>query len=443
MNTLDAAVTILGLIEMLFTSSSALVAFRAVRFFRLFRLVRYMKSLQTIVMVIASSFLSIFYATLLLLLFSFIFTIFGMQFFGGKFDFPGDEELPRNNFDDVHHSFIAVFQILAGENWPAIMYDGVRSSGWIGVPYFIAWVVLGQFILLNLFLAVLMDNFDKIGKDADGKIARENRRKAKMLAKKQEAKHAKRLKKFKKIAKKRANALSKSIMKSEKQITRQEQYVHKLRVLMQTHRAQEHEVDSALKCLEEEKERLAVLKATTPPTPAALMREDDTKRKGTNAKICCFSENFFLVAFSRKMIRHPWFDRFILALIIISSMLMAIDGPETEENKNLSLGLFIIDVVFTILFTIEVILKIQALGIVCHPTAYMRDAWNILDFVIVAASLANLSMEAITRLQLTEFGSKLGFLKILRLLRILRPLRMINRNPNMKLVVNALLLSVK
>ena len=79
MNTLDAGVTILGLVEMLFTSSSALVAFRAVRFFRLFRLMRYMKSLQKIVQVIASSFMSILYASLLLLLFSFIFTIFGMQ----------------------------------------------------------------------------------------------------------------------------------------------------------------------------------------------------------------------------------------------------------------------------------------------------------------------------------------------------------------------------
>lgn len=79
MNTLDAAVTILGLVEMLFTASSALVAFRAVRFFRLFRLMRYMQSLQKIIQVIASSFMSILYATLLLLLFSFIFTIFGMQ----------------------------------------------------------------------------------------------------------------------------------------------------------------------------------------------------------------------------------------------------------------------------------------------------------------------------------------------------------------------------
>jgi hypothetical protein len=137
------------------------------------------------------------------------------------------------------------------------------------------------------------------------------------------------------------------------------------------------------------------------------------------------------------------FDRFILTLITISSLLMAIDGPETEANAELTLGLLIVDVVFTLLFTLEVIVKMQALGVICHSSAYMRDAWNVLDFVIVAASLANLSLEAVTRLKLIEFGSSLGFVKILRLLRILRPLRMINRNPNMKLVVNALLLSVK
>ena len=442
MNILDAGVTVLGLVEMLFTSSSALVAFRAVRFFRLFRLMRYMKSLQKIVQVIASSFMSILYATLLLSLFSFIFTIFGMQFFGGKFIFPGDTEIPRNNFDNVHHSFITVFQILAGENWPAVMYDGVRATGWFGVIYFLLWVVLGQFILLNLFLAVLMDNFDKIGKDADGAKAKEEARAQAILEKKQLAREQRRLRRFKKKSKRIANALAKRVQKSQQRISRLERRVHDLRVLMRTHRAHQDQIDAVLHDMRDEIANLNIIKATTIGTPAAMMLADDAKTR--NDKICCCcTETTGIVVCSRKIIGNPWFDRFILCLITISSLLMAVDGPETAANEQLTLGLLIVDVAFTTLFTLEVIIKMQALGVICHHTAYLRDSWNILDFIVVGASLGNLTLEFVTRTNLLQSDSDLSFVKILRLLRILRPLRMINRNPNMKLVVNALLLSVK
>lgn len=334
-----------------------------------------------------------------------------VQFFGGKFSFPGEDELPRNNFDNVHHAFITVFQILAGENWPAVMYDGVRATGWLGVLYFIAWVVLGQFILLNLFLAVLMDNFDKIGKDADGDIAAEEVRTQEKLRMQQEAKRARRLKKFKKRCKRKAQKLAKRIAQSQQRIARLERRVHDLRVLLRTHRANEEQITMVLHDMRDELAHLKMIKATVLPTPSSLMHADDMK-EASPPKVCCCSQECALVVVSRKIIQNPWFDRFILTLITISSLLMAIDGPDTEANAELTLGLLIVDVAFTLLFTLEVIIKMQALGVICHSSAYMRDAWNILDFVIVAASLANLSLEAVTRLQLVEFGSSLGFVKV-------------------------------
>ena len=42
-----------------------------------------------------------------------------------------------------------------------------------------------------------------------------------------------------------------------------------------------------------------------------------------------------------------------------------------------------IEVIFTVIFTGECVMRIVALGFVAHPNAYLRNTWNILDFTIV------------------------------------------------------------
>ena len=104
-------------------------------------------------------------ASLLLLLFLFIviFALLGMQLFGGRFNFPYKEK-PRSNFDSFVQSLLTVFQILTGEDWNEVMYDGIRSyngmdNGRILVClYFVFLFIVGNYILLNVFLAIAVDN---------------------------------------------------------------------------------------------------------------------------------------------------------------------------------------------------------------------------------------------------------------------------------------------
>jgi hypothetical protein len=71
-------------------------------------------------------------ASLLLLLFLFIviFSLLGMQVFGGKFNFVDGK--PRANFDSFWEAMLTVFQILTGEDWNEVMYNGIKSFGGIG-----------------------------------------------------------------------------------------------------------------------------------------------------------------------------------------------------------------------------------------------------------------------------------------------------------------------
>ena len=55
---------------------------------------------------------------------------------------------------------ILIFVVLSGEDWQVIMYDYYRSSGPGAAIFFIMLVVVGNFIFLNLFLAILLKDFE-------------------------------------------------------------------------------------------------------------------------------------------------------------------------------------------------------------------------------------------------------------------------------------------
>ena len=73
------------------------------------------------------------------------------------------------------------------------------------------------------------------------------------------------------------------------------------------------------------------------------------------------------------------------------------------------------ETVFLILYTIEMGFKIFALGIYFNSNAYLKDYWNILDFVIILSGYVTLI-----------FSSSSLNLSVLRALRVLRPLRTIS-----------------
>lgn len=74
-----------------------------------------------------------------------------------------DGELPWLNFDTFNWSFLTSFVIMTNENWNGILYDCLRAdvSPFITIPYMISWIFIGNFMLLNLFLAILLDAFSE------------------------------------------------------------------------------------------------------------------------------------------------------------------------------------------------------------------------------------------------------------------------------------------
>lgn len=168
MNYFDASIVILSVVELIYLNrgKSAISAFRVVRVFRILRVLRiarifrYMRSMSRIMQVLGKSMSKFIYLALLLLLFLIIYSLLAMQVFGGRFNFYNG--VPRSNFDSFHWSFVTTFQVLSIENWQSILYNAMRSSaGYSSCLFLISWIFLGNYVMLNLFLAILLDSFSE------------------------------------------------------------------------------------------------------------------------------------------------------------------------------------------------------------------------------------------------------------------------------------------
>ncbi len=171
MNYLDGSVVLFSLVEVIFLNGQgALSAFRSLRIFRAIRMIRTLRvlrvarllrslrSMQLIIEVIGKTIGSFAYIGLLMLILIFIYALFGMQLFGGKFDFSDGK--PRQNFDSFNKAFLTMFQLLTMENWNSVLYYCMRAeNAVICAIYLITWIFIGNYILLNLFLAIMLDAF--------------------------------------------------------------------------------------------------------------------------------------------------------------------------------------------------------------------------------------------------------------------------------------------
>lgn len=138
----------------------------------------------------------------------------------------------------------------------------------------------------------------------------------------------------------------------------------------------------------------------------------------------------------RKFISNSYFAGFIYHMIALNSVLLMLDSPSLADKyqiETIKTMLFLI----SIIFIIECVIKVIASGFYFGHKTYLKDNWNILDFIIVMFSILTIILESI----LTD-NSNIAFIRGFRALRALRPLRVVSKNEGIKTVVNSLLESI-
>nr|XP_057906960.1 voltage-dependent L-type calcium channel subunit alpha-1D isoform X2 [Doryrhamphus excisus] len=390
-NRFDCFVVCGGILETLLVESDfippiGISVLRCIRLLRIFKMTRHWAALSDLVNSLLNSMKAICSLLLLLFLFLIIFALLGMQLFGGKFNFD-ETQMKRSTFDSFPQALLTCFQILTGEDWNAVMYDGIMAYGGPVFPnmvvciYFVILFVCGNYILLNVFLAIAVDNLAGGGGE-------------------------------KKVEEKKDD---------EEEWDDDEE-------------KEDEDAGNEDDDWQENEELRAIegLEGVAPLKPEFSGPKEKIVPIPDGSSFFILGKKNCLRVACHNLIHHPYFTNFILIFIILSSISLAAEDPiKSHSFRNIVLGYA--DYVFTSVFTVEIVLKMTVYGAFLHTGSFCRNAFNLLDLLVVSVSLTSFFLHS----------SAISVVKILRVLRVLRPLRAINRAKGLKNVVQCVFVAIR
>ncbi|XP_036740271.2 sodium channel protein type 3 subunit alpha isoform X5 [Manis pentadactyla] len=163
-NIFDGIIVSLSLMELGLANVEGLSVLRSFRLLRVFKLAKSWPTLNMLIKIIGNSVGALGNLTLVLAIIVFIFAVVGMQLFGKSYKecvckISSDCQLPRWHMNDFFHSFLIVFRVLCGE-WIETMWDCMEVAGQtMCLIVFMLVMVIGNLVVLNLFLALLLSSF--------------------------------------------------------------------------------------------------------------------------------------------------------------------------------------------------------------------------------------------------------------------------------------------
>ncbi|CAF4448618.1 unnamed protein product, partial [Didymodactylos carnosus] len=172
---------------------------------------------------------------------------------------------------------------------------------------------------------------------------------------------------------------------------------------------------------------------------SAVLQQAEMKRRKRRQTTAEYSERalFCLTLDNKlrktciKLVEWKPFEYLVLLTIFCNCAALAMSKPlpnnDTTPNNSV---LEKVEYLFLAIFTLEVILKIIAYGFFLHPNAYLRNGWNILDFIIVVVGFLSV---------LIQYDVQGFDVKSLRAFRVIRPLKLVNGVPSLQIVLNSIL----
>lgn len=142
---------------------SVLTLFQILRVYRVVLALSVTRKLITVVFRNAVGLLNLIF---FLFLMTFLASIFATQLFRSQIPKADpDGNAITITFADIYNSFLGMYQILSSENWTTILYNVTAythpfETAWISAAFIVLWFVVANFIILNMFIAVIQESFD-------------------------------------------------------------------------------------------------------------------------------------------------------------------------------------------------------------------------------------------------------------------------------------------
>ena len=163
-NVFDFTVIVLALIPA--TGEFAIVT-RLFRLLRVVRLISTIRDLRLIVAALVRSIPSVGHVLILMSIVVYIYAIMGYHLFHSH---------DPDNWRNLGTALLTLFNILTLEGWTEVMDLAMEAYPWAWV-YFVSFVVLGTFVVINMFIAIIINNLDEAKierlRDLEGPASRE------------------------------------------------------------------------------------------------------------------------------------------------------------------------------------------------------------------------------------------------------------------------------
>ncbi|XP_056149166.1 sodium channel protein type 4 subunit alpha B-like [Lampris incognitus] len=484
-NIFDGVIVCLSLMELGLSNVEGLSVLRSFRLLRVFKLAKSWPTLNTLIKIIGNSVGALGNLTLVLAIIVFIFAVVGMQLFGKNYQdcvckISMDCQLPRWHMKDFFHSFLIVFRVLCGE-WIETMWDCMEVAGQpLCILVFMLVMVIGNLVVLNLFLALLLSSFSSdnlSAPDEDGDLNNIQIAVARIhtgvtwmttniadLFNGNLKHHKQNPKEASQSIKLVANHVESNggvfgCYSDKYIIPEEDSYMTNpnLTVIVpiapgesDVEFPEEEEISELSDDEENKPEKVSLSEGSTVDLRKPGEERDNFSElaEETMEPEDCFPE--FCVRHCHccnidttrglgqawwrlrktcyQIVEHSWFETFIIFMILLSSGALAFEDIYIEKRKVVKVVLEYADKVFSYIFVLEMFLKWIAYGF----KKYFTNYWCWLDFLIVDVSLISLVANS---LGYSDFAA----IKSLRTLRALRPLRALSRFEGMRVVVNALI----
>ena len=427
---------------------SFLRVFRIFRILRIAKVLRRLKSMRLIIVSMSKAIGNVAYIVIILIMFILIFELLGMSLLNENY-----------HYKSFGEGFYITYQVLTMENWDGLLYELWNMNEFVFF-YYGTWIFLGNYMIFNLFTSILLQAFSEDEEDFD---LTEDEIIENMYSlpdylynlKKAEQEHTKII-----SNQKRKATLVRELFKSDFNDNNNTNTFSNTQIMSQSKDLNKSQIEDTVNnsthnTMAEESEERNEDENNEESSSEDIDRyytqieKNMHKWKKINKlfrKNDCENSIYFLSQtnsfriFCMKLINNKWFDRFILLMIIFSTARLIID---TFLSGYYFVLIFdFIDVFFNLIFLLEAIIKICALGFALDEGSYLSDNWNKLDIVIVISSFFEYQNIFSKYVFGNDGGSSSQFLKVIRILRTLRPLRLISHNTKLKVILTSLFDSI-
>ena len=416
---LDFVVIVLELMGVFWSDA---IFLKVVPSVRLYRLMKYFPTLHHLLMSAIESTSPLTSLIIFMIFVSSVVAITGRYMIGSTLDFA------ESNFGSLETSILTTFQLLTGDSWTVVMYgalDAKEPEGMgrqiLGCSFIVVWFLFAQFILQNIFIAVIIQNFEV------GSTIKNIAKPGTFGAIRQGIQEFWRLNIMATYALKRGDIrldhnTGKYLFPDGSEwvpfkVKDEHDHVEKRETLAEkilkdgTPRKEENEGNKSDKRKKAWDEVISMAEASQ----SRIQYEISERSLGI------FGPKNRFRLFCIFLVRNQAFQALVMATIILTCIMMFTtpaysDLPDAEALFPPAM-LDLLDQLSTYIFTVEWIANIVSLGLINTKYAYLKSGWNILDTSVLAFSWFDLI------LVWSGQGNSFGIAKTFRLFRTLRPLR--------------------